>query len=176
MRATLLILLMVFGAASPMVGAEDMQVLRRHFRQSLQDINQARQLESELSHRVHEVTSPLLLAYLGAVQAQIARHTWNPVQKLHYLQKADQTLRQAVASEPDNPEIRFLRFSYQHHVPEFLGFSQDLDRDRSYLVSSLTQSADYGLDAEQVQEMKEFLINSGRCTPEELKTITMGMQ
>lgn len=169
MKTGLLILLFAGAMANPAEGAADMDTLRRHFRLSLTDIEQAQRLYSELSRRTAEGKNPLLLAYMGAVQAQLARHTWSPVRKLQYLQLADQTLRQALAMEPNNPEIRFLRFSYQHHVPEFLGLSQDLETDRSYLVSFIAQDAEHNLDMDLVQEMKEFLTNSGRCTLEELE-------
>ncbi|MBY0427306.1 MAG: hypothetical protein K2Q22_16845, partial [Cytophagales bacterium] len=115
--------------------------------------------------------SPTLLAFQGGFEYLMAKHLGNPYKKLDYLNKAEKTLKLAVSKEPDNPEIRFLRFSSQHHLPEFLGMSKELNADRQVMVKNLVQFSKNPANKQSAEVIARFLVQSKRCTPEELQVV-----
>lgn len=126
-------------------------------------------LYSELITR--KSVTPLILAYTGTLEALKAKHNWNPYQKLKYVALAQKTLKKALKADPDNLEIRFMRFSVQHYTPEFLGFSRELAQDRKVIVKQFIQR-NYGQADQELQKgIARFMISSERCTPEEVKLL-----
>lgn len=111
--------------------------------------------------------SPLNICYLGVVQALKAKHAWNPYFKVKYLNDAEKTLQIAVNHEPDNMEIRFMRFSIEHNVPGFLGYTKHLVADREEMIKQLDKKYYASADHEVVITIIKFLLDSKRCTPQE---------
>ena len=77
-------------------------------------------------------------------------------------------MKNAVERNPTNLEIRFMRFSIQHHTPAFLGLSKDLEEDRKAIYRQF-KNRKFGLaDADLIRTMAIFMIQSERCLKEEL--------
>jgi len=111
--------------------------------------------------------NPLLMGYVGTLQALKSKHHWNPYSKLKYLQLATKTMNKAVAGAPMNLEIRFMRFSIQHYTPSFLGYSKQLAEDRQVLVK-LYETQNFGTaDAIFLKSIAQFMLESKRCTEAE---------
>lgn len=111
--------------------------------------------------------SPVLEAYTGSANAMRALHAWNPYFKIKYAGDAEQCFSVAIKKDPHNIEIRFLRFSMEHYVPGFLGFSKNLQADKAELLTQL-HAGRYGTaDAATVKAIMEFLVQSKRCTTQE---------
>ncbi|HEY1062816.1 MAG TPA: hypothetical protein VGE44_14065 [Daejeonella sp.] len=112
--------------------------------------------------------SPLIVAYIGTLEALKAKHSWNPYNKIKYVSLSQKTMRKAVERDPNNLEIRFMRFTIQHYTPSFLGFSKDLDEDRKAIVRQF-KNKKFGLaDAPLIRNIAAFMIESDRCLKEEL--------
>jgi len=111
--------------------------------------------------------SPINTCYLGVVEALKAKHAWNPYYKVKYLNDAEKTLQVAVNHEPDNIEIRFMRFSIEHNVPGFLGYTKHLVADREEMIKQLERKHYTTADHEVVITIIKFLLESKRCTPQE---------
>lgn len=111
--------------------------------------------------------TPLITGYIGAVQALKAVHVFNPFTKLKYLNQAEKTFAQAIAAEPHNIEIRFMRFSVEHNVPGFLGYGKHLEADRQEIISQLKKKNYKTADSELITTVVRFLVDSERCTPAE---------
>jgi len=111
--------------------------------------------------------SPLNICYFGVIQALKAKHAWNPYYKVKYLNDAEKTLQTAVNREPDNIEIRFMRFSIEHNVPGFLGYTKHLIADREEMLKQLERKYYGTADQEVVITIIKFLLESKRCTPHE---------
>lgn len=106
------------------------------------------------------------LAYKAAAQALMGKHVWNPVKKLEWVDLGSETMKKAVSMDPDNIEIRFLRFTWQHHLPGFLNRSTDLESDRKVILAGL-QSGKEEQDSQLKKNVIRFLLESGRCSPSE---------
>lgn len=146
-------------------GEISLTTLRSQFYQCVSDQDQTEKFISRLENIPHP--DPLETAYLAAGKALMAKHVWNPVTKLGWLDRAEQTMAEAIRQDPDNPEIRFLRFSWQHFLPGFLGRSPNLNEDRKVIISGLIREKK-SLSPDLIRNIATFLIGSDRCTSAEI--------
>lgn len=109
----------------------------------------------------------LISGYIGTLQALKAKHTWNPYFKIKYLNDAEKTYKAAVTGDPSNIEIRFMRFSVEHNVPGFLGYTKNLVADRTEIIKQIDRKHYSSADAVLVKTIITFLIDSKRCTTAE---------
>lgn len=112
--------------------------------------------------------NPLITAYLGALEALKAKDSWNPYNKIKYLNLSNKTVLKAVNASPNDMEIRFIRFSIQSNLPHFLGLNKDLESDKNQILHQLKQK-NYGLaDKLFVQNIIKYMIGSKQCSPQEI--------
>ena len=74
--------------------------------------------------------SALLQAYAGATEAASAQCVKGAFTKLEYFSRGKKNLEAAIEKDPENPEIRFLRFATQVNAPNFLEYDntkEDVD-------------------------------------------------
>lgn len=76
------------------------------------------------------------LAYLGGLQTIQANHVFSPISKLKTFNKGKKNIEQAIKSETENAELRFIRLSIQYNVPKFLGYSSDIDTDKNFVLKN----------------------------------------
>lgn len=114
----------------------------------------------------------LINGYMGTLEALKAKHTWNPYYKIKYLNDAEKTFKNAVARDPANIEIRFMRFSVEHNVPGFLGYTKNLVTDRTEIIKQINRQYYASADAALVKTIITFLLDSKRCTPTEQNMLT----
>ncbi|WP_316830873.1 hypothetical protein [Pedobacter aquatilis] len=113
----------------------------------------------------------LITAYCGTLEALKAKHSWNPYNKIKYVKVSLRTMQKAIDMDKENMEIRFMRFSIEHYTPGFLGFSKDLPVDRKEIIKHY-ENRNFGLaDEELIKNVARFMIDSKRCTSEEIKIL-----
>ena len=105
----------------------------------------------------------LVLGYKAASEAIRARDA-SMFNKLTYVQDAARTFEQAVGLDPQNPEIRFLRFSVESNLPAFLGLSKHVEEDKEALLSAALSHPKSGLDAEAFRTVRSFLVDRGHVS------------
>jgi hypothetical protein len=118
---------------------------------------------------------PIYLAYKGGAEALMAKHANNPYAKLEYLSRSMQTLTKAIAADPDNPEIRFIRFSVQYYAPRFLGFSRNLDEDAAMMIKRFEDLAAI-TDRKTLQGITDLLVASGNCNATDAQKLSAIIQ
>lgn len=64
--------------------------------------------------------SPVLIAYRGAAAGLMAKHASNPVTRVRYLRICQNALDSAAVMDPDNFDIRTLRFAIESKTPRIL--------------------------------------------------------
>jgi hypothetical protein len=121
-----------------------------------------------LALRSRSSQNSLIVAYIGTLEALKAKHSWNPYNKIKYVSLSQKTMKKAVELDPNNLEIRFMRFSIQHHTPAFLGFSKDLEEDRRAIYSQFKNRKFASADTDLIRNMAKFMIETDRCLNEEL--------
>jgi hypothetical protein len=116
--------------------------------------------------------SGLINGYIGTLEALKAKHAWNPYNKIKYLRNAEKIFQEAVAHDPQNIEIRFMRFSVEHNVPGFLGYNKNLTADRQEIIKQLDKKHYSFADVRLVKTIINFLLDSKTCTPAETNNLT----
>ncbi|OAQ42074.1 hypothetical protein A5893_02875 [Pedobacter psychrophilus] len=153
------------------VQANNLDQIREDYIACITDSDKADKLCDQLA----EVKNPsaVIMAYLGSVQAIKAKHAWNPVSKMSYLSKGFDTINKAVAKDPNQLEVRFLRFSLQYYVPSFLGYSNNLMTDKNIIVSILKNShvSKLNINEDILKNMVNFMIDSKKCSPQEIAVL-----
>jgi hypothetical protein len=109
----------------------------------------------------------LINSYMGTLEALKAKHSWNPYYKIKYLNDAEKTFKAAVTRDPHNIEIRFMRFSVEHNVPGFLGYTKNLIADKDEIIKQIDRKHYSSADAALVKTIITFLLDSKRCTSAE---------
>lgn len=135
--------------------------LRRHYQKAA-----ANKEEGEKFHQLMAAYSQqdaVVLAYKAAAEAIRARDA-SMFNKLTYVQQASKQFDQAVQLDGDNAEIRFLRLSVESNLPAFLGLSQHVDEDRQFLIKTLLQHPDSGMDAESFGLVRRFMVERGHVS------------
>ncbi|MEO6520693.1 MAG: hypothetical protein ABIN91_03385 [Mucilaginibacter sp.] len=143
----------------------DLKLLRKKLIIAIGSSKTTDSLYNALNHLPNKTA--LTTAYMGALDALKAKHSWNPYSKIKYLDTSEKLMQQAVDADPHNIEILFMRFSIQHNVPGFLGFNKNLVSDREDMIAQLSRK-NYGTaDRELTISIIKFLIGSKRCTAAE---------
>lgn len=120
-------------------------------------------LTDSLYNKLEQISPkpPIIIGYVAMLEALKAKHAWNPYSKFNYLGKSKRTFQKAVSADPANMEIRFMRFSVEHFLPSYLGYSKNLRRDKEVIIQQLKKPSK---DKEYEKSVVKFLIESKRCT------------
>jgi len=145
----------------------EIQKVKTLFEASAQSKDAASELLRLLS-AVESSSTPLLICYKGAAEMMQAKYGFNPLNKFKHFKKGKKLIETAVAKEPDNLEIRFLRFLIQTNLPAFLNYHDHIEQDKRYLITNLKATKDKHLK----QKVLKHLSTSKHCSAEEKKGLT----
>jgi hypothetical protein len=157
------------ASASNLPNEDYMEKLRLTYYKSVEDKDAMGDLEIMIfsdNFRDSSKQPPIILAYQGAFEALKAKHAFWPVTKLNYLNKSLEILGKAIEIEPNNLEIRFLRFSILHHVPGILGHGEETHEDAEVIYELVTNGYT-NLSLSLQRGFVEFLIDSDRLSEEQ---------
>lgn len=116
--------------------------------------------------------SSLITGYTGILQALKAKHHWNPYYKLKYINDAEQNLAKAIAADPHNLELRFLRFSVDYKLPRLLGYTKNMDADKTEIWVQLAKKNYPTDDKDLVIAIINFLLDNNIHSPAEHTYLT----
>jgi hypothetical protein len=149
--------------------------IRNLFYSSVEDENELMKLDSLITNEFSDTLSqypPVILAYYGGVEALKAKHAFWPFNKLSHFNNSMDILKTAVKEEPDNLEIRFIRFSILDNVPGILGFSEEREIDKDEIISLLCNKDYSKLNPKIQRNIIRYMINSGRLSAEQTNLLT----
>ncbi len=144
---------------------EEIEIRQKYFKA----IGNERKIE-RLLKELQDIKKPsaLLLAYRAACESMMAQFSWNPYTKLAQVNKSFDLFEKAIKEDSQNVEIRFLRFSVQHNVPDFLRKNREFEEDKDVLVDNFDK-ADF--DTEFRQFIIGYLKDSGRFEGKKLEIL-----
>jgi hypothetical protein len=111
--------------------------------------------------------SALITGYIGTLQALKAKHHWNPYYKIKNVKDAQKVFAKAIATDPHNMEIRFLRFSVDYKLPKLLGFTKNMEADKDEIIAQLTQKNYSADNKDLVITIIKFLLEANLHTAAE---------
>ena len=85
-------------------------------------------------------------AFVAVGNFFMAKHAVNPLSKYSYFNKGKKALDNAVSKDPNNLEIRFMRYISQEQTPAFLGYNKDLKSDKTFILAEYKKSKDEDLN------------------------------
>ncbi|MBN1300705.1 MAG: hypothetical protein JW995_05780 [Melioribacteraceae bacterium] len=113
----------------------------------------------------------LILAYHAGIEALKSKHSFWPFTKMTYLNDSMDIFEKAITNEPENLEIRFMRYSILYFVPGILGYESeeqnDLEKVYQLLLNQNYSVVDFGLQ----KGMAEFILQSGSLNETELNKL-----
>ena len=148
---------------------KSLEELRKQYEQAVIEEEAAEDLWEWLEN--YEGTDGATLAYKASARALMARYSWNPYNKLSYLKESMKVFSKATKADPDNIEIRFLRFAIQHYIPSFLELSEEIHEDKKVMMENLSKYVDFSLQRAHVEAFVRFFEESGRFNPQELESM-----
>ncbi len=115
-----------------------------------------------------DYTTATITGYTGAACALIAKHAWNPVEKIKNLNNSKRLLEKAIQSDSNNIELRFLRYYIEKNIPSYLGYSKNIQEDRSAIIHLIPLINPTTLDPGIAQYIYEYLSDTKEFSNEEL--------
>ena len=143
----------------------ELEVRKKYF----EAIGNERKVEILLK-QLQEIHNPsaLLLAYRAACESMMAQFSWNLYTKLAQVNKSFDLFAEAIKKDSQNAEIRFLRFSVQHNVPDFLRKNREFEEDKDVLVENFDKA---NFDTEFRTFLIGYLKDSKRFEKSELEVL-----
>ena len=92
-----------------------------------------------------EKTNPLLSGYRGNATMMMAKYVFNPISKISHFNRGKSVLENAIRADPENIELLFLRFCTQANSPGFLGYKENMEKDKKMILSNLASVDDPNL-------------------------------
>ncbi len=163
MRQLVIIILFFLALSSD---AQSLFEVRKNFHDAVLESKRTREFHEYLKNS--DLTTPTINAYRAASEAMMARVVWNPVSKFAQVLKYADMMEEAVKSDEDNIEIRFLRLSIEYNIPKFLGMSKHLKEDTDIIVQNLSDVQNMDLDPSQGRYILSFLETTKLCTSQEM--------
>ncbi|AYD47831.1 hypothetical protein [Arachidicoccus soli] len=87
-------------------------------------------------------SAPLMAGYRACAQMIMSKYVFNPFSKWSYFSKGKSALSAAISVNSNIVELRFLRFTVQNSAPFFLGYHDNLDEDKIFLLNSIQNLKD----------------------------------
>lgn len=106
-------------------GVKDDELCHRHWKN----------LEKHAKTRVEK-------GYQAAFQMFMAKHTSNPIKKMRYFNGGKKLLEEQIAADTNNIELRFIRLCIQYYIPNFLGYKDDIEVDKAFVMNNLYRLQD----------------------------------
>jgi len=113
-------------------------------------------------------SSPVLVCYKGVSEMLQAKHMFSPFSKMEKFRKGKSLIEKSIRRDPNDLELRFLRFSIQSNLPGFLGYDEAISIDKVKLLEGYSTIK----DTELRNRIFSYLSSSKYCTVNELKKIT----
>jgi len=133
-----------------------MSDVRDLFARASEDVEANEQLLEMTSGYTLEY-NPVMYAYRGAAEMTYANHIIWPVSKYNWFYDGKDKLQQAIVLEPKNVELRWIRYCIQRNCPTFLGYNEDLKKDKAYILDNLEKS---GWSKAYQKEVKDFILGN----------------
>jgi hypothetical protein len=160
----------MYNITAASTNLNDINHIRKEFNLALNDEQKATRLHSALAN-FKPASNTLQFAYLGATEALLAKHTFNPFSKMSYVNSALDKLNKAVTLNKNDIEIRYMRFSVESNMPSFLGLNKHIEDDKNTIVKQLCTTNINQDNADMYNVFANGIIKSNYCNNQEQKLL-----
>ena len=129
------ILAILLIATTNFASAQNLEKIRDIY--FTEDINLSKYESLNTIIDLAELKNNTINAYLGANYLLYCNISKDVFEKFSYFEKGKEIIEQAIKLEPDNIEIKFLRYINQINPPWFLNYKQNIKDDYQFITSNL---------------------------------------
>ncbi len=119
--------------------AQDLKQIRSQYPLANTSEEITSKLEDQLL-KLAETNQPALFAYQGAVKTLKAHFSKRKAEKKEYFKEGVSLIESAMAADPGNIEIHYIRLSVQENAPKYLGYHKDIESDREFILKNYAQT------------------------------------
>lgn len=143
----------------------DVLTLRKAYHAAIDDSEKAQRFHQEMVL----IKNPDLVqtGYLGASKMLMAKFVFSPLSKFNYFTEGKIILEKAVTQDPNQVELRYLRYIIQLNCPEFLNYRGNIKQDKAFLLQQTPGLKDRDLRVKIIT----ILNTSGSLTDAERKIL-----
>ena len=116
---------------------------------------------------VDENASPVHKAYRGAGLATTSNCTSWPIRKITRFRDGKALIEEAVSLKPNDLEVRFLRFTIQRNIPDFLGYD-NVEEDRKFIMERLTLYLKKGEQSHLTKLILKYMFDTEELTRDQI--------
>ncbi len=156
------ILLLFIISAYPVIAQQASPLLieaRQKMPRAFEDEKESQALYDKIS-KVKD-PDPILKGYIGGVNIAQSKHA-PLLDKSGYFKKGTALLDEAIKEKPNTLELLFLRLTIQINLPSFLGYNDNRDDDKKFVLANLASAT-----PDLRQRISNFIRKSDFFTDEE---------
>lgn len=127
------------------MNAQSLVELRTYLQKGENSEEVSKTLISKSKSAYETTKKPIYEAFYAVGNFFMAKHAGNPISKYSYFNKGKKLLEDAVKKEPNNLEIRLMRYISQEKTPKFLGYNSNLKTDKEFILKNYKNSPDRDL-------------------------------
>ncbi|MDQ3290031.1 MAG: hypothetical protein M3Q05_01955 [Bacteroidota bacterium] len=143
--------------------------LRKIYYQAAKDKKTYERLAEHLAQ--YKGNDVLIQGFQAGIEGVGAKYASGLYAKIRHVRNSAKAFEEVVKKDPNNPEIRFLRYTIEYHVPRYLLMSGHLHDDKKVIFSSLLTYPRSGMDAEAFKIIREYFLRGDHSTAEEKKQL-----
>ena len=122
------------------------------------------------SIKADDYQSATLRAYAGATEAASAECVKGAFTKLEYFSRGKKNIEKAIEQQPENTEIRFVRFATQTNLPGFIEYN-NIREDKAFIMERLPDLIESSSENWVWLEIAKFMINSDGLKKDERRKL-----
>lgn len=139
MNKILVSFLFVFIVSVSNAQTIDLDIIRNDFNKGVKDEALCKEHYNTLRKYAK---SDVEKGYAATFQMFMAKHTGNPFKKMSYFNGGKGSLEKLIKSNPQEPELRFMRLCIQYHLPKYLGYRDSIEEDKDFMLENLYKMKD----------------------------------
>jgi hypothetical protein len=112
--------------------------VRKLYPEAIEDTSKTDNL-NELLATITLENNAVLYGYKGAVLTLKAKHAKTAKDKKEFFQEGVAIIEAAVASKPENIELRFIRLSVQENAPKIVKYRDAMEADKNFILQHFSE-------------------------------------
>jgi len=141
MKKLLFLLVFSFGFFK----SQSLSELRTYLQKGETSEEVSKNLINKSKYAYETTNKPIYEAFYAVGNFFMAKYAGNPISKYSYFKKGKKLLEDAVKKEPNNVEIRLMRYISQEKTPKLLGYNENMKTDKEFIMKNYKNCGDDNL-------------------------------
>ena len=161
MRTLITILFLVYSLIAQ---AQYSLIQIRTLHQKAYDSDEDAMFFADYMEQIEYDNNVVIDGYKAMSKVFMAKNGWNPYKKYTSFKEGTDLLDESVKRDQNNVELRFLRYTVQCNAPSFLGYSENIEADKKFIISNWPDISDMDLK----NRIRNYMLGSENLSDQEL--------